>query len=165
MSKKILIDLGKFRFSEEGKYNYGKCTYDFHPNNAGMKNIVELAMLKFTCRKCEEAPCIEVCPEEALERDEFGVIQRASNLCVSCQSCVAACPFGTLMNEVIAQKKSICDLCDYTDGTKSLICMETAPEGAVTFTEMKADEEQHIYQLNDRILVKEIIWDELLNNE
>jgi len=165
MGKKILIDLAKFRSNEDGKYNYGKCTYDFHPKNLGMKNIVELAMLKYTCRKCEDAPCIEVCPEDALERDESGAIQRSSNLCVSCQSCVAVCPFGTLMNEVIAQKKAICDLCDFNDDTNSLLCMETAPEGAVTFTEMEADEEQKIYKLNERILVKEIIWDELLNNE
>ncbi|MFC1887881.1 4Fe-4S dicluster domain-containing protein [Candidatus Cloacimonadota bacterium] len=165
MSKKILIDLNKFRDTEDGNYSYGECSYDFHPNNIGMKNIVEMAMLKFTCRKCEDAPCIEVCPEDALERDEFGIIQRASNLCVSCQSCVAVCPFGTLMNEVIAQKKSICDLCDFTDGSNDLKCMETAPEGAVVFTDMEADEEDHIHQLSEKILVKEIVWEKLLNNE
>jgi Fe-S-cluster-containing dehydrogenase component len=164
MSKKILIDLNKFRDTEDGTYNYGECSYDFHAGNIGMKNIVELAMLKFTCRRCEDAPCIEVCPEDALERDEYGVIQRASNLCVSCQSCVAVCPFGTLMNEVIAQKKSICDLCDFDESSGSLKCMDTAPEGAITFTDIEADE-LHIHQLTDRILVKEIVWDQLLNNE
>jgi len=165
MSKKILIDLDKFRVTEDGNYNYGDCSYDYHPDNKGMKNIVERAMLKFTCRKCEEAPCIEVCPEEALERDKFGIIQRATNLCVSCQSCVAACPFGTLMNEIIAQKQSICDLCDFTSKTKTLKCMETAPEGAIVFTNMEADEEKNIYQLSEKVLVKEIIWNELINNE
>jgi Fe-S-cluster-containing dehydrogenase component len=165
MSKKILIDLNKLRNTADGKYNYGECSYDFHPDNKGLKNIVELAMLKFTCRKCEEAPCIEVCPEEALEKDEYGVIQRASNLCVSCQSCVAVCPFGTLMNEVIAQKKAICDLCDFTEKATTLKCMETAPAGAVTFTDEEADAENNIHQLTERILVKEIIWDRLLNNE
>ena len=165
MGKKILIDLNKFRFTEDGNYSYGECSYDFHSGNIGIKNIVEQAMLKFTCRKCEDAPCIDVCPEDALERDEFGIIERASHLCVSCQSCVAACPFGTLMNEGIAQKKSICDLCDFDDKTKTLKCIDTAPEGAVVFTDLEADEAKHIFQLNDRILVKEIIWDELLNNE
>ncbi len=43
--------------------------------------------------------------------------------------------------------------------------METAPEGAVTFTGMEADEKEFIFQLNDKILVKELKWDKLKNNE
>lgn len=166
LMKKILIDLAKFReSSQNGEYNYGKCTYDFHPKNIGMKNIVEQAMLRFTCRRCEEAPCIEVCPAEALEKDEEGVISRATNLCIGCQSCVAACPFGTLSNRIITDKKSICDLCDFTDDSRELLCMKTAPPGAVSFTEQEADEAEHIYALNDKILVKEFTWDDFKRNE
>ena len=166
MSKKILIDLEKFRETAiDGEYSYGECTYDFHPNNVGMKDIVEQAMLRFTCRKCEEAPCITVCPADALERDDDGIIARASNLCIGCQSCVAACPFGTLSNRIITDKKSICDLCDFTDDSKPLKCMETAPEGAVIFTEMEANEAENIYALNDKVLVKELIWETFKRNE
>lgn len=162
MSKKILIDLAKFRESAlDGEYNYGECTYDFHPQNVGMKDIVEQAMMKLTCRQCEEAPCINVCPAEALEKDEEGVLLRATNLCIGCQSCVAACPFGTLANRIITDKKSICDLCDFDDNSKPLKCMETAPEGAITFTEREPDEEEGIYPLNEKVLVKEIRWEDL----
>ena len=165
MSKKILIDLEKFRNTKDGTYNYGECIYDFHPENIGMKDLVEKAMMMFACRKCEDAPCIAVCPADALERNEDGIVERASNLCIGCQSCVAVCPFGSIMNEVFTFKKSICDFCEFTDDTKSIKCMETAPDGAITFTNMDENEKEHIYKLNDKVLVKEFVWEKLMNNE
>ncbi|MCF7920545.1 MAG: 4Fe-4S binding protein [Candidatus Cloacimonetes bacterium] len=164
MSKKILIDLSKFRFSDTGQYNYGECIYDFHPHNTGMKDVIERAMLEFACRRCEDAPCIAVCPEEALERDENGAIHRATNLCVGCQSCVAVCPFGTLMNEIITAKKAICDLTGCLKSNNPLKCLESAPEGAITLTDQEADPENHIYQLDEHILVKEFRWQDLIDN-
>ncbi|MCF7912318.1 MAG: 4Fe-4S binding protein [Candidatus Cloacimonetes bacterium] len=165
MSKKILIDLAKFRVSQKGDFNYGECIYDFHPDNVGMKAVIERAMLRFTCRRCEDAPCIAICPEDALERDEEGIIDRATNLCVGCQSCVAVCPFGTLMNEIITAKKSICDLESCLKSESPLRCIETAPAGAIIVTEMEADHEQNIFQLDDHILVKEVRWEDLIKDE
>jgi len=165
MSKKILIDLAKFRDPEDGKYNFGECIYNFHPNNIGMKDIVEKAMMLFTCRRCEDSPCIAVCPEEALEKDDEGFIVRATNLCIGCQSCVAVCPFGSIMNEVFTSKKSICDLCDFDDNTKTLKCMETAPEGAISIVDLAENKEENIHKLNEKILVREFIWDKLMKNE
>ena len=165
MSKKILLDLAKFRDMENGKYNYGKCIYDYHPDNIGIKDLVEKAMMMFTCRKCEDAPCIAVCPEEALERVDNDVVQRANNLCVSCLSCVAVCPFGTIMNDVFSLKYSICDLCGFGDSTTTLKCMETAPEGAISIVDTEADEDEHIYELNDKVLVKEFVWEKMMRNE
>ena len=69
------------------------------PNTNGLKTIRELATFRFTCRKCEEAPCMAVCPAEALEKDEEGLITRHTNLCISCKSCVTICPFGTMMTD------------------------------------------------------------------
>ncbi len=165
MNKKILIDLAKFRNPENDKYNFGECIYDFHPDNIGMKDIVEKAMMLFTCRRCEDSPCIAVCPEEALEKDDEGFIVRATNLCIGCQSCVAVCPFGSIMNEVFTSKKSICDLCDFNDNTKSLKCMETAPVGAISIVVIDENKEDNIHRLNDNILVREFIWDKLMKNE
>jgi len=165
MSKKILIDLAKFRDSQTGEYNYGECIYDFHLDNLGMKAIIERAMFHFTCRRCEDAPCIAICPEDALERDEDGIIKRAANLCVGCQSCVAVCPFGTLMNEIITARKSICDLDSCLASGNPLRCMETAPAGAIIITEMDADAEQNIFQLDEYILVKEMRWEDIIKEE
>ncbi len=165
MSKKILIDLAKFRDPVDGKYSFGDCIYNFHQDNIGMKAIVEKAMMLFTCRRCEDAPCIEVCPEDALEKDDDGFITRATNLCVGCQSCVAICPFGTIMNEVFTYKTSVCDLCDLDDNTETLRCMETAPKGAIEIVEMEMSEEENIYALSDLVLVKELRWEDFEKDE
>ncbi|MDZ4181341.1 MAG: 4Fe-4S dicluster domain-containing protein [Candidatus Cloacimonadaceae bacterium] len=166
MSKRILIDLARFRETAvNGEYCYGECSYDFHPNNTGMKDIIELAMLRFTCRHCEQAPCIKVCPVDALEKDEDGTLHRAINLCVSCQSCVAVCPFGTLSNGIITKLKNICDQCDFSDESQELLCMKTAPAGAIVFTDIEPDDQEHIYKLSERILVKEFLWEDLQRNE
>ena len=106
-----------------------------------------------------------MCPADALEKGEDNVIKRATNLCIGCQSCVAICPFGTLTNKIITDKKSICDLCDFTDDSQPLKCMQTAPEGAVTFTDIEPADDECIYALNDKVLIKEFRWEDLMRNE
>ncbi|MFC7156777.1 4Fe-4S dicluster domain-containing protein [Halomarina halobia] len=46
------------------------------------------------CYHCENAPCVSVCPTDALQRDEGGFVQVSDDLCVGCQYCLSACPFG-----------------------------------------------------------------------
>ena len=96
MAKKLYIDMTKCRECEECVV---ECVYDHHPVNRGLKSLLETAAFQFTCRRCEDAPCIEVCPADALERNSEGMVERALNLCVACKSCVAICPFGTLMTQ------------------------------------------------------------------
>ena len=54
---------------------------------------------------------------------------------------------------------------DTTDEAEVVDRKETAPEGAVIFTEMEANEAENIYALNDKVLVKELIWETFKRNE
>lgn len=45
------------------------------------------------CRNCEDAPCIEACPEDALTRTSKGVIIVNNRRCTGCGACVDACPY------------------------------------------------------------------------
>ena len=68
------------------------------------------------CHHCEDAPCAQVCPVNAITRVD-GAIQLNESLCVSCKLCGIACPFGA-----IAVK---CDLCHFDpDGPA---CVRTCP--------------------------------------
>ncbi|HKK42337.1 MAG TPA: 4Fe-4S dicluster domain-containing protein, partial [Bacteroidales bacterium] len=71
MSRKILIDLMKCRQCNDCTVS---CSYDYHPGNNGMMQLLEKAVFKFTCRHCEDAPCIAVCPVDALEKDRTGTL-------------------------------------------------------------------------------------------
>jgi len=46
------------------------------------------------CYHCENAPCVSVCPTDSLLKQEDGFVQVRDDLCVGCQYCLSACPFG-----------------------------------------------------------------------
>lgn len=160
MAQKILIDLEKFRNHRgntcdesppEGYYGY---LLDGH----GLKSIREQAVFQFTCRKCTDAPCINVCPSDALEKDELGIISRSTNLCISCKSCVVICPFGTIMTDFFEYHRDKENYYDLSDEKELEMWIRDSPEGAVSKVDMEEDPEQHIYKLNEHILVRERMW-------
>lgn len=154
MRKKILIDLLKLR-------DFDKCPVEgvcIDPgNNDEFKTIREQATFLFTCRKCEEAPCISICPAEALEKDENGIVHRSVNLCIRCKSCIAICPFGTLMDDLF-EKRPKNQFFDLNDDEELFRFVEASPGDTVVFYDGDEDPENHIYKLNERVLVKDFIW-------
>jgi Fe-S-cluster-containing hydrogenase component 2 len=158
MSQKIVIDMMKCRTCSGCVV---ECSYRHHPGNNGMLPLLEEAAFNFTCRRCEDAPCISVCPVDALEKDPDGVVRRAVNLCVACKSCVMACPFGTMMNTFFEVRKSVCDYCGMNGHPVKLLCIETCPLKAITLEETEPDPLQNLHQLNKRVLVREILWEKL----
>jgi Fe-S-cluster-containing hydrogenase component 2 len=158
MSKKILVDLMQCRTCDECSVD---CSYDYHPDNNGMRHILEKAVFRFTCRHCEDAPCISVCPTDALEKDSSGMLTRATNLCIACKSCVTICPFGTMLNSFFEVRKSICNYCHLNGDVKKLLCVETCKKNALTITDEDEDPEKNIHRLNDKVLVKEFLWENL----
>jgi Fe-S-cluster-containing hydrogenase component 2 len=127
-------------------------------NSNGLKTIRELATFRFTCRKCEDAPCIGVCPAEALEKDTEGVIKRHTNLCVSCKSCVTICPFGTMMTDFFKHHRNRDIFYDLNDEKEIEKFIDACPEGTVTITDDDESPEKNIYRLNDKVLVKEYLY-------
>jgi carbon-monoxide dehydrogenase iron sulfur subunit len=50
------------------------------------------------CRHCDDAPCMTVCPTEALTRPSLSepvVVNQGR--CIGCEYCVQACPFGVIV--------------------------------------------------------------------
>lgn len=160
MDKKILIDLSKFRDCGDKSCDVTppEGFFSIPPILNGLKSIRELAVFQFTCRRCEDAPCINVCPAEALEKDMDGLIHRYTNLCISCKSCVTICPFGTMMSDFFDHHRQKDLYFDLSSEHEINEFIKACPEGAVTLVEMDENPEENIYKLNDRVLVKEIIW-------
>ncbi|MFC6717705.1 4Fe-4S dicluster domain-containing protein [Natrialbaceae archaeon GCM10025810] len=46
------------------------------------------------CYHCENAPCVSVCPTDALQKQDDGFVTVSDDLCVGCQYCLSGCPFG-----------------------------------------------------------------------
>ncbi len=160
MARKILIDIEKFRSSpgKNGEASPPEGLYGPSVGSNGLKSIRELAVFQFTCRRCTDAPCISVCPADALEKNKEGIITRSTNLCVSCKSCVVICPFGTMMTDFFEYHREKENYHDLMDETELELFIQDSPEGAVQLVDMEEDPEQNIFKLNDHILIRERMW-------
>lgn len=68
--------------------------------------------LPVTCQQCDDPPCMNVCSEEAIYRDdEVNRVVINSNKCIGCKMCVSACPFGAMGFDEDRGQAFKCDLC------------------------------------------------------
>jgi Fe-S-cluster-containing hydrogenase component 2 len=160
MAQKIMIDMIRLRAAlvENSSLSLPEALYYQSLNSNGLKTIRELATFRFTCRKCKDAPCISVCPAEALEKDEEGIIIRYTNLCVSCKSCVTICPFGTMMTDFFKHHRNKDLFYDLTDKKELDKFMKACPEGTVSLVDSDESPAENIFRLNENILVKEYLY-------
>lgn len=87
--------------------------------------------LPVSCQHCEDAPCMKVCPKEAIFHDEgLERVMVDYHRCVSCQACSAACPYGAILFDTAHRKVYKCDLCG-----GSPECIHFCEPGALRFTD------------------------------
>jgi Fe-S-cluster-containing dehydrogenase component len=163
MAKRLFIDLEELRKSKDLQT---KCSYFYHPDNDGTLTLRELATYAVICRQCELANCVEACPKEALEKQPDGILKRYNLRCISCKSCSIACPFGTILPELIPFYTAGCDYCI---GRKIEVdvpdCVRSGPEKAIDYRDVKEDPENGIYFVGDHLAVRAENFKEKLNRE
>lgn len=71
----------------------------------------EMYFLPHVCHQCDTPECIRVCPTNATYKRADGIVLVDSELCIGCESCVDACPYGArIMNSEknVAEKCTLC---------------------------------------------------------
>jgi Fe-S-cluster-containing hydrogenase component 2 len=69
--------------------------------------------LPMSCRQCEDAPCMTVCPKKAIYRDrDIERVMIDYDRCIGCKMCASACPFGAMGFDARSGRVFKCDLCD-----------------------------------------------------
>jgi Fe-S-cluster-containing hydrogenase component 2 len=63
------------------------------------------------CLQCEDAPCLLLCPVNAIEEIENRYLSIDENKCIGCGICVLACPIGAISIDQVKGIASKCDLC------------------------------------------------------
>jgi anaerobic carbon-monoxide dehydrogenase iron sulfur subunit len=84
----------------------------------------------FTCRQCNNAGCARVCPTAALYPSlTIGrLVEYDPGICVGCELCTVACPFGAIRYDCKTKKVAKCDLCGGAPA-----CVAACPSGAIEF--------------------------------
>lgn len=87
------------------------------------------------CRQCEDAPCVAVCPTQALFRhDTDSPVVLDKDLCIGCKNCVLACPFGVIRMDERSHAIIKCDQCfERLQRHELPACVEACPIGALEF--------------------------------
>ena len=65
------------------------------------------------CQHCDQPPCAEACPLEALIKQENGVVMLDEATCDGCQTCLDACPYDALIFNDQTDKAEKCNLCSH----------------------------------------------------
>ncbi|MFC1761834.1 4Fe-4S dicluster domain-containing protein [Planctomycetota bacterium] len=144
MSEKLIIDLATCVLQERSGV---LCSYKHHPENQGINALLEMIRFGLVCRRCEAAPCVQACPQEALTKlpsknGDAGKLQRANMLCTGCGTCALACPFGTIYPELIPYPSSVCDLCRGRLSTEEKpLCVQTCTDNSIDYAEATSTED------------------------
>lgn len=48
------------------------------------------------CNHCEKAPCVKVCPTQAMHKDNNNITMHDTEKCVGCRYCMVACPYKAI---------------------------------------------------------------------
>jgi carbon-monoxide dehydrogenase iron sulfur subunit len=86
------------------------------------------------CRHCDDAPCLDACPSNALYRDPEGLVLMHDERCIGCWMCVMVCPFGAPQPFRQFRKAIKCDRCYNMEAP---YCVESCPTHALILADSK----------------------------
>ena len=91
------------------------------------------------CRHCEDAPCMTVCPTEAIHRpSQTGPVLIEPARCIGCKFCLLVCPFGVIDMSRDGKVAVKCDLCvRRTEAGEEPACVAGCPTGALEFSDVE----------------------------
>ena len=158
MPHRVIINLDALRENPDCK---AECSYPYRkPESAagpaadGTAYLKQLAAFEVFCRRCDEHPCVSACPNDALEQLEDGRIKRYNALCTQCNSCLVACPFGTIVPAALVYRDTMCDLCVGRDDPAPLCC-RSCECGAFAWEDVPDEpEEADLRVISDRLAVR-----------
>ncbi len=106
------------------------------------------------CHHCVRPPCRDACPEEAIWKNEWGIVQVNHELCIGCMACVEACPFGAMQFDEERGAALMCDLCyERLKNDEPPACSLACPTRCILWGDMKTISEE----MDRRLLQEELL--------
>jgi Fe-S-cluster-containing dehydrogenase component/formate-dependent nitrite reductase membrane component NrfD len=67
--------------------------------------------LPVLCNQCEDAPCMSICPTNALFKRRDGIVDLNGEACIGCKACMVACPYDQLFIDPNTRTAEKCNFC------------------------------------------------------
>jgi Fe-S-cluster-containing dehydrogenase component len=84
------------------------------------------------CNHCDEAPCIEICPVNALHKRPDAIVDLDRDQCIGCKSCMQGCPYDALYLNDDRGVVEKCHFCAHrTELGMEPACVVVCPEQAI----------------------------------
>ena len=108
------------------------------------------------CNHCSDAPCVEICPVEALYTREDGIVDFDNNRCIGCKSCMQACPYDALYIDPDNKTAAKCNYCAHrVEVGRAPACVDVCPEHALIAGDMdNAETEISMLLAREQVMVR-----------
>lgn len=84
------------------------------------------------CNHCEYAPCVEICPTQALYTRPDGIVDFNNDRCIGCKSCTQACPYDAIYIDPESHTAAKCNYCAHRiDVGLEPACVNVCPTEAI----------------------------------
>jgi anaerobic dimethyl sulfoxide reductase subunit B len=113
---------GEWTFNKDGSYNQNVFSY----------------YVSVACNHCDKPICQEVCPANAIEKRDDGVVLIDEDKCIGCRYCEWACPYASPQYNEDTNKMGKCTFCeDYLEQGQPPACVAACPSRALDFGELE----------------------------
>jgi Fe-S-cluster-containing dehydrogenase component/formate-dependent nitrite reductase membrane component NrfD len=84
------------------------------------------------CNHCTSAPCVTICPVNALEKRKDGIVDLDRDACIGCRACMQGCPYDAIyLNEDTGAAEK-CHYCAHrVEKGLEPACVIVCPESAI----------------------------------
>lgn len=84
------------------------------------------------CNHCTDAPCVAICPTNALFKRDDGIVDFDSDRCIGCKSCMQACPYDAIYLDADTNTAAKCNFCAHrVDNDLEPACVVVCPTHSI----------------------------------
>lgn len=84
------------------------------------------------CNHCTDAPCVKICPTQALFKRDDGIVDFDNERCIGCKACMQGCPYDAIYIDEDTHTAAKCNFCAHrVDEGMEPACVVVCPTHSI----------------------------------